>query len=43
MDLLAAASSTANDIKSSYGNLIFMGCFFLTAIAAGIWWLKRNT
>ena len=44
MDMLAvAASSAASDIKSSYGNLIFMGCFFLAAIAVGIWWLKRNT
>ncbi len=29
------------DIKSSYGNLIFMGCFFLALIAALVWWLKR--
>jgi hypothetical protein len=29
------------DIKSSYGNLIFIGCFFLAVIAAFIWWLRR--
>ena len=30
------------DIKSSYGNLIFMGCFFLALIAVFIWWLRRG-
>jgi hypothetical protein len=24
-----------------YGNLIFMGCFFLALIAVAIWWLRR--
>ena len=32
----------AVDIKDSYGNLIFVGLFFLAAIAVGIWWLKRG-
>ena len=37
-----AQETTVQDIKGSYGNLIFMGCFFLALLAVGIWWLKRN-
>jgi hypothetical protein len=38
--LLAEAQDV--DFKSSYGNLIFVGCFFLALIAALIWWLRRG-
>lgn len=37
------AEAQVEDIESHFGNLIFMMCFVLVAIAAGIWWLKRNS
>ncbi|HEV7297858.1 MAG TPA: hypothetical protein VGN72_00715 [Tepidisphaeraceae bacterium] len=30
-----------NEVKSGYGNVIFMGIFILGAMAVGIWWLLR--
>jgi hypothetical protein len=41
--LIAQATDTGREeIKSGWGGLIFMGCFFLVLIFAGIWWLKRS-
>jgi hypothetical protein len=40
LQLLLAADDV--DFKSSYGNLIFIGCFFLALIAVAIWWLRRG-
>lgn len=34
--------TTVSEVQGHYGNLIFMGCFFIAAIIVGIWWLKRN-
>lgn len=41
MGLMAAATSV-EDIQHSYGNLIFIGVFFLLVLIAIIWWLKRS-
>jgi len=41
--LAQATQIDTGDLKDSYGNLIFMGLFFLALIVAGIWWLKRQT
>jgi hypothetical protein len=32
----------AEEIKSGWGSLIFMGCFILAVILVGIWWLRRG-
>mgnify|MGYP001484278266 FL=1 len=34
--------TTVQDIKDSYGNLLFMGLFVLGCIVAIIWWIRRN-
>ena len=42
--ILAQATDNATEVvKQGYGNLIFMGCFFIALIVAGIWWLKRES
>jgi hypothetical protein len=41
--VVLAQESGTEQIRSGYGGLIFMGCFFLALIALGIWWLKRQT
>jgi hypothetical protein len=41
-DFLAqAGKSSVDDVQRSYGNIIFMGVFFLALIFAAIWWLRR--
>jgi hypothetical protein len=44
MNLLAQAvqETSRQEIKDSYGSLIFVGAFFLALIFVGIWWLKRQ-
>jgi uncharacterized membrane protein AbrB (regulator of aidB expression) len=34
--------ASSEEIKSGWGSLVFMGCFFLALIIAGIWWLRRS-
>ena len=34
-------AETAEDINHGYGNLVFIGVFFLALIAVAIWWLRR--
>ena len=29
-------------LETHYGNLIFMGVFFVVLIGGGIWWIWRN-
>jgi hypothetical protein len=43
MLLILAQEVSTQDVKEGYGSLIFMGCFFLAAIAVAIWWLKRQS
>ena len=38
---LLAQETTAKDVGTHYGGLIFMGLFFLALMIVGIWWLKR--
>ncbi len=40
--LAQVTEATADELKSGWGGLIFMGLFFLALIVAGIWWLKRS-
>jgi hypothetical protein len=42
MPIHVLLETTVQDIKSSYGNLIFMGLFVLGCIGAIIWWIRRN-
>jgi len=37
-----ATQATSEEIKSGWGGLIFMGCFFLALIFIAIWWIKRS-
>jgi hypothetical protein len=39
---LARAAVKVDDVASSYGSLIFMGCFFLALLLVLIWWLRRG-
>ena len=41
--LAQATQIDTSGLKDSYGNLIFMGLFFLALIVAAVWWLKRQT
>ncbi len=34
--------TTTQDVQGHYGNLIFMGVFFIALLIVGIWWLKRG-
>jgi hypothetical protein len=40
---LLLSETTVNDVQNHFGNLVFMGCFFLVVMFIGIWWLKRNS
>ena len=40
--ILLAQSDAVQSVRDGYGNLIFMGLFFLGVIFAGIWWLRRG-
>ncbi len=41
--LIAEATKAVGneELKGHYGNLIFMGCFFIALLIAFIWWLRR--
>lgn len=39
---LAEETTKLSDVQSHYGNVVFMGLFFVAAILVFIWWLKRN-
>lgn len=39
---LAEEVTRLSDVQSHYGNVIFMGVFFIAVILVFIWWLKRN-
>jgi hypothetical protein len=43
MHLLSDASATTSNVQNHFGNLIFMGVFFIALFCVGIWWLKRNS
>ena len=39
---LIAEGVNTQEVKSGWGGLIFMGCFFLALLILAIWWLKRS-
>lgn len=39
---LAEETTKLSDVQHHYGNVVFMGVFFIAVILAFIWWLKRN-
>ncbi|HEX3355880.1 MAG TPA: hypothetical protein VHS31_02770 [Tepidisphaeraceae bacterium] len=40
--LAQATQVSTSDVNKGYGNLVFMGCFFLALIIVAIFWLKRQ-
>jgi hypothetical protein len=39
---LLAEEITRDELKQSWGGLIFMGSFVVAAIVVFIWWLRRQ-
>jgi len=40
--LLAETEVKLSDVKASYGNLIFILCFFAVLMVVAVWWLRRG-
>ena len=34
--------ASSEELRSGWGSLIFVACFFLALIIAGIWWMRRS-